>query len=188
MDLAQHPSRAHDAVLVLRTRVTPSGLAGLARRRLQALDPDVPLEISTMDRLVGDSISDRRFTMLVLVGFGALAVVLAAVGIYGIVSYAVARRTREAGIRLALGASPRGVRALVQRGTLRTVLVGGAVGLAGSLLLGRLLAGLLVDVKPTDPLTLAGATVVLGIVAWLATYVPARRMTRVDPVITMRAE
>lgn len=184
----QRPDRARSAVLALRTRVPPAEVVSVARARIRALDPDVPAEFATMSARVVDSVADRRFTMLVLGAFAVVALLLAAVGIYGVVSYSVAGRTREIGIRLALGASPGSVRGMVQRSAMRMTLAGVVVGIAGALLLTRALRGLLFGVSPTDPTTFAGVVVILTGVAWLASYLPARRTTRVDPMITMRAE
>lgn len=184
----QRPDRAQSSVITLRTSVPPSSVVGAARTRIRQLDPDVPAEFATMSARVVESVADRRFTMLVLGAFATVALLLAAVGIYGVVSYTVARRTREIGIRLALGAEPRSVRGLVQRSAMRMTLGGVAVGIAGAFLLSRVLQGLLYGVSPTDPATFAGVVVVLTGVAWLASYIPARRTTRVDPMITMRAE
>jgi putative ABC transport system permease protein len=184
----QRPNRAQSAVITLRTSVPPSGVVGAARGRVRELDPDVPAEFATMSARVVESVADRRFTMLVLGAFAVVALLLAAVGIYGVVSYAVARRTREIGIRLALGATPGSVRGMVQRNAMRMTLGGVVVGIAGALFLSRVLQGLLYGVSPTDPATFAGVVVILTGVAWLASYLPARRTTRVDPIITMRAE
>ena len=184
----QRPNRAQSSVVTLRTSVPPASVVGAARARIAALDPEVPAEFATMSARVVESVADRRFTMLVLGAVAAVALLLAAVGIYGVVSYSVARRAREIGIRLALGAPPGSVRALVQRGAMRTALAGMAAGIVGAILLSRLLRGLLYGVSPTDPATFAAVVVVLTGVAWLASYIPARRTTRVDPIVTMRTE
>ncbi len=184
----QRPNGAQSSVLTLRTSVPPSSVVGAARARIAALDPEVPAEFATMSARVVESVADRRFTMLVLGAFAAVALLLAAVGIYGVVSYSVARRAREIGIRLALGAPPGSVRALVQRSAMRTALAGMVAGIVGAILLSRLVGGLLYGVSPTDPATFAAVVVVLTGVAWLASYIPARRTTRVDPIVTMRTE
>jgi putative ABC transport system permease protein len=184
----QRPNRAQNAVVTLRTSVPPASLVGTARTRIRALDSNVPAEFSTMSARVVESVADRRFSMLVLSVFAAVALVLAAVGIYGVVSYSVARRTREIGIRLALGARPAAVRALVQKGTMMVVLVGAGFGILAALLLTRVMASLLYGVSPVDPVTFGAVTLVLAAVAWMASYIPARRTTRIDPLITMQAE
>jgi putative ABC transport system permease protein len=184
----QRPARIQEAVVTLRASVPPATLIGPARERIRAVDPDVPAEFATMGARVSGTVADRRFTMLTLGAFALVALLLSAVGIYGVVSHAVARRTREIGIRLALGAEPRAVRALVQRNAMRTAAAGAVLGVLGALLLTRMLRGLLYGVSPTDPLTFGAVVLVLGAVAWLASYLPARRTTRIDPMITMRAE
>ncbi|MQA89481.1 MAG: FtsX-like permease family protein [Gemmatimonas sp.] len=184
----QRPDRAWSSVVTLRTAGSPASLVGPARARLRALDPEIPAEFATMRARLVDSVADRRFTMLVLGTFAVVALLLAGVGIYGVVSYAVARRSRETGIRLALGAAPGQVRNLLQRSVLVATLAGLVVGIGGAFLVSRLLRGLLSGVTPTDPLTFAGVVAILSAVAWLASYVPARRATRVDPMITMREE
>lgn len=132
--------------------------------------------------------SPERFSTAVLGAFALLALALAAVGIYGVVSYSVARRTREMGVRISLGASPATVRRLVTRGSMGPVAMGVAAGLALALALGRSLEALLHDGSPRDPAVLAAVSLLLLVAAWLATLVPARRGTRVDPMITMRSE
>ena len=185
---AQRPNRAQNAVVVLRTNVPPATLAATARARVGALDPDVPVEFVTMSARVTESVGDRRFTLLVLGAFGVVALVLAAVGIFEVASYAVARRTREIGIRLALGATPSAVRSLVQGNAMKSVLVGAVVGLGAALLLTRVMRSLLFGISATDPISFGAAIALLAAVAWIASYLPARRSTRVDPMITMRAE
>lgn len=184
----QRPDRAQNAVVTLRTSVPPASVVGAARSRIRALDPNVPTEFATMSARVVESVADRRFTVLVLSVFAGVALVLAAVGIYGVVSYSVACRTREIGIRLALGARPAAVRALVQKGAMTVVFVGTVIGVIAALLLTRVIGSLLYGVSPTDPLTFGTVTLVLAAVAWFASYIPARRTTRIDPLITMRTE
>ena len=184
----QRPNRAQSSVITLRTSVPPSSVVGTARAAIRALDPEVPAEFATMSARVVESVADRRFTMLVLGGFALTALLLAAVGIYGVVSYSVARRTREIGIRLALGAEPQSVRRLVQRNAMRMILAGAAAGVLGAVVLSRVLQGMLYGVSSTDPSTFVAVVLLLVVVAWLASYLPARRTTRVDPMITMRAE
>jgi ABC-type antimicrobial peptide transport system permease subunit len=151
-------------------------------------DPDVPLRISTLEATVAASVSDRRFVLVILGIFSVVALLLAGVGIYGVVSYHVARRTREVGIRLALGAPPAQVRGRVLKGAM--VMVGGGVvvGLGAALLAGRLVESMLFGVRANDPTTLAVVLLTLVATAFLAALVPAVRSTRIDPMITMRAE
>jgi putative ABC transport system permease protein len=130
----------------------------------------------------------RRFTVLVLGLFAGVALVLAAVGIYGVVSYTVARRTREIGIRLALGATPRRVSAMVQGDVVPVVVAGLVAGLVTAVLATRLIAGLLHDVGSADLAVLGAVTALLAVVAWLASWIPAWRTSKVDPMATMRGE
>jgi len=126
--------------------------------------------------------------MMVLAGFAGLALLLSTLGIYGVVSYSVARRTRDMGIRLALGAATARVRSLVQRGAMGTVLLGSAVGILGCIVVVRLMSSLLFEVSPTDALTVMGAAGLLLGAAWLASFIPALLTARIDPMLTMRAE
>ncbi|HUG40090.1 MAG TPA: ABC transporter permease [Longimicrobiales bacterium] len=186
---AQRPFRTSSMTVVVEgVTGRPAALAPALRAASRSVDPDVPVAFTPIEQKVTASVGDRRFTMLVLGVFAAVAVVLAAVGIYGVVSYTVARRTREMGIRLALGAAPRSVRALAQRGALVPSGIGLALGLLGALALGRVLRSLLYEVSPTDPVTLAGVLAVMAGAAWLAGWVPARRTARIDPMIAMREE
>ncbi len=184
----QRPARARTGTLVVRSQAGVGAVAGPVRGQLRELDPDVPLRLGTMEEVVRTSVAARRFTVAVLGAFGAVALLLAGIGIYGVVSYSVARRTGEMGIRIALGAEPPAVRRLVQGATLRTVALGGVVGVAGAVALSRVVQRLLYEVSPLDPAVYAGGAGLLVAVAWLASWVPARRTTRIDPVRTMRAE
>ena len=165
-----------------------AGLTAALRERLRVADPDVPVRIRTLASAVSESVGERRFVMWVLGGFSLTALILAAVGIFGVVSYSVARRTREMGIRMALGADPGRVLRLVMSAAMRMVVVGLIVGVGGALALTRVMRSLLYGVSPTDPLALVGATLLLGGAALLASWLPARAGTRVDPMITMRTE
>lgn len=184
----QRPDRAQSASVVVETSTGPELLVGPVSDRLRALDPEVPAEFAPMSRLVAASVSGRRFPMLVLSVFATLALLLAAVGIYGVVSYSVERRRREIGIRMALGARPQSVLMETLRRSAVVVGVGAVLGVVGALVATRVMQSLLFEVRPTDPGILVGVLVVLLGVAVLASWVPARRGTRVDPLITMRAE
>jgi len=171
----------------MRTQGLPAGLMQAARKVVQAIDSDALVgEPVPMETLVSASLGQRRFYMMLLGGFAALALILAAVGLYGVISYSVAQRTQEVGIRVALGASGSDVVAMVMRQGLRLAAVGLAIGLALALVLKSVLRGLLVGVSATDPATLAVTALVLLIVAVLASYVPARRAARVDPMVALR--
>jgi putative ABC transport system permease protein len=141
-----------------------------------------------MEQIISRSLAERRFTMLVLIIFAATALLLAAVGIYGVMSYAVARRTHELGIRAALGASRHEIAGLVLRQGMRLAAIGMAAGLVAALALTRFMASLLYGVRPADPVTLVAVTLLLGGIALLACYIPARRATAVDPVVALRCE
>jgi predicted permease len=163
-------------------------VAGRMRDEVRRINADVPVEVAVLRARLGDSAGDRRFTALLLGGFAFLALALASVGIYGVVSYAAARRSREMGIRLALGARPAQVRGTVQAEALAMVGFGLGAGLVGSLALSRMLGGLLFDVGGFDPVAYAGAVAALLLTAWAASWAPARRATRVHPVETLRGE
>jgi putative ABC transport system permease protein len=167
----------------------PKALTQALRREVQSVDPNLPVfGERTMEEVVSASLAQRRFALQVVGAFGLLALLLAGVGIYGVVAYSVSRRTREIGIRLALGASRGAILRWVFGQGMRLTLLGLGVGLVGALLLTRLLRGLLFGVGTTDPLTYAGLATLLGLVALLACYVPARRATKVDPMVALRYE
>ena len=142
----------------------------------------------TMDEIISDSISDRKFSMVLLGTFAALALLLSSIGIYGVISYLVGERTHEIGIRIALGAQRKNVLTLVLGEGMKLVLLGAAIGIAAALGLSRLMAGMLYGVSATDPLTFAAVPIVLLGVAMLACYIPARRAMRVDPMTALRYE
>ena len=175
--------------LVVRTKGDPAVLKSMVARTIRATDPQVPLgRLRTMDEVLDGSVEFQRFVMLLLAAFAGLAVTLAAVGTYGVMSYLVAQSTREIGVRIALGALPRQVLGVVIGRGMLLAGIGVAAGLTGALALTRMLAQLLYGVKPTDALTLAGVSVLLLLVALAACVVPARRATRVDPMIALRNE
>lgn len=175
--------------ILLRTTRDPLKLVATARGELQQLDPELPMAaVVTMDQLLADSLSRSRFTMLLLGIFSAVALVLAAVGIYGLIAYSVTQRTQELGIRIALGAQRRDVLRLVLGQGARLTLLGVALGILVALAFSRLLASMLFDVSATDPLTYAGVAGLLAVVALLACFIPARRATRVDPMVALRYE
>lgn len=172
---------------VLRTAGDPEDLAGPARHAIQAIDKDQPVaDVRTMEDWVSESVSRTRFGTLLLGAFALLALTLAAVGIYGVMSHSVAQRQNEIGVRMALGARPGDVLWLVIRQGLARVLVGVGLGLLGALALTRVLSSLLYNVSATDPLTFLSLALLLTAVSWIACYLPARHAARVDPLIAMR--
>jgi len=176
-------------ILAVRTYNDPTSLAAAVRSEISTLDPQVPVsEVATMDEVVSASVANQRFGAVLFLLFGAIALVLTAVGIYGVISYGVAQRTHEIGIRLALGADKRKVLSLIVSEAMKPALLGAALGLCAAFGLTRLLTRLLYNVKPTDPLVFAAVLLLLIGVALLASYLPARRATRVDPVIALRYE
>jgi putative ABC transport system permease protein len=175
--------------LVLRTASDPAAMASAVRQQVAAIDKDQPVSaIRTMTDVLSESVAQQRFRTMLLAAFAAVALLLAAVGIYGVISYSVTQRTHEIGVRMALGAQRRDVVRLVVRGGLALTLLGVCLGLAGSFALTRVMSGLLFGVSATDPVTFAAITALLTAVALLACYLPARRATRVDPMVALRYE
>ena len=163
-------------------------VASAIRAALRQSDPDVPVELSSLDRMIADSVADRRFLLMLVGAFAALALLLAATGIYSVLSQAVAQRTSEIGIRMALGAGASSVVGLLLNSAMRSVGAGVVAGLAVALALARVLQSFLFEVRPLDPAAFAIAATILVIVALLAAYVPARRATRVDPLVALRGK
>jgi putative ABC transport system permease protein len=175
--------------VVVRTSGDPGALMPAIRNEVRALDGNVTIsQVQTMDQAVADATAQPLFYLLLLGTFAAVALILAAVGIYGVVSYSVSRRTHEIGIRMALGAKRSDVLKLVTSQGMILALVGTAVGAAGALPLARLISSLLYGVGPTDAVTFAAVAVVLTAVALVACYIPARRAARVDPIMALRNE
>jgi len=175
--------------LVIRTAAGQTGLVSAVRRVVQSLDPELPVYgVRTMEQLIQNSrgVSTRRLTAGLLTCFAAVALLLATIGLYGVISYGVAQRTREIGVRMALGARPSDVLRLVLKNGLRLTLLGIGFGLVGTLGVSRLLSSLLFGTSATDSLTLIGASVFLTVVALIACYVPARRAAKVDPIEALR--
>jgi putative ABC transport system permease protein len=185
----QLPFGSSDMTLVVRSAGDPTNLTSAIRNAVLQLDKEQPISnVRTLAQSLSTSIAQRQFLMLLLGIFAAVALVLAAVGIYGVLSYAVAQRTHEIGIRMALGAGQRDVLRLVIRQGMLLTLLGVAAGLTAAFALTRLMTTLLFEVKPTDPLTFILIALLLLAVALLACWIPARRATRVDPIITLRYE
>ena len=175
--------------LVIRTPGAPAALAPSVRDAIRQLDPNLPVaDVRTMTDVVGAALSTPRFTSALLSMFAVLALTLSAIGIYGVLSYVVSRRTREIGIRVAIGADRITVLRMVLSSGLTLAVTGVAAGVVAALLTTRLLRGLLHDVTPADPLTFAAVASGLIVVALLASLVPAWRATRVDPVIALKSE
>jgi putative ABC transport system permease protein len=184
---AQH--QVDSLTIVIRTTGDPMAFVPVARTDLASLDRDLPLAgVRTMDEVIGRSIAERRFTMLLLATFACVAVMLAAIGVYGVLAYLVSQRTQEIGVRLAIGATPGDVVRLFVREGAGLTLVGVACGLAGALAVTRTLSTLLFGVTTTDPVTFAAVAGTLAIVALLASYLPARRAARVDPMAALRTD
>jgi predicted permease len=183
----QNPSRAMN--VVVRAGTEPAALTSAATAAVRALDPDLPIyNVKTMEARVDESLARRRFAMLLLALFAALALGLASVGVYGVMSFLVNQGTREIGIRLALGASPRGILVMIVRHGVTVALTGIAIGLGGAVLVARAMENLLFGVGATDLVTFATVCLVLLSVAAIGSYMPARRAARIDPAISLRTE
>jgi putative ABC transport system permease protein len=175
--------------LVVRTRVEPMSLATALRNAVWAVDKDQPVSnINAMDHIVASAVARQRFSTMLLGVFATLALLLAAVGIYGVMSYSVAQRTREIGIRMALGAQRRDVLKMTVKQGLKLVVTGVAIGLVAAVVLTRVMTSLLFGVSATDPVTFVSISFVLMSVAMLASYIPALRATKVDPMVALRAQ
>jgi putative ABC transport system permease protein len=173
--------------LTVRTTGDPLNLVAAARRQIWAVDADQPIiNVMTMTQRLAESVAPRRFQTLLFGVFAAVALMLAAVGVYGVISHSVSRRTHEIGVRMALGARPRNVLLMVIRQGMTLALVGVAIGLAASLALTRVMSSLLFNVKATDPATFTGISLLLAGAAFLAAYLPARRATKIDPMVALR--
>ena len=184
---SQSPDSAMEVVLL--TAVEPTSMATVVRNAVAAIDPEQPVfDISTMDERLAASVAPRRCNLVLLASFALLAMLLAGVGIYGVVSYTVAERTHEVGVRMALGAQRRDVLKLIVAQGMVLLLIGVGVGLIGAFLLTRFLAALLYGVRPTDLATFAAVSLLLAVVTIVACYIPARRATRVDPMVALRYE
>jgi predicted lysophospholipase L1 biosynthesis ABC-type transport system permease subunit len=176
-------------MMVARAAGDPRSIAGAMREAVRAVDRDVPLaQLRTMQEVLEESVAQRRFQMLLASAFGAAALLLASLGIYGVVSYSVARRTGEMGVRMALGAQARDVYAMVIGQAMAPVAAGLAAGIAAALAVGRVLASLLYEVSPRDPGAIAAVAALLLVVGLAACLPPARRATRVDPLVALRYE
>ena len=184
-------TRAHlHENLVLRTSLgRQAGLVASVKQAIANIDPDEPIgDVRSMEEVMGASLGDWRFYMQLLGIFASVAILLAAVGIYGVMSYSVNERTHEIGIRIALGAQPSDVLKLVAKMGLQLTCIGVVLGAGLALGLARLISTFLYGVKPSDPITYVAVALALAAVAFLACYIPARRATRVDPMLALRYE
>jgi len=188
MPYQQHPMPATDLSIVVRTGMEPAALEEGLRRKVRELSADVPVKFTTMEASLSENVAAPRFRTLLLGIFAGLAVCLAMAGVYGVMSYVVGQRSSEIGLRMALGASPRDVLRLVLRQALLLAVIGIAVGLACAAAMTQLLSSMLFGVKATDPLTYVAVVVTLTGTAMLASYIPARRAMRVDPIVALRYE
>jgi putative ABC transport system permease protein len=175
--------------LVIRTQSDPTSLAAAVRREVQAIDPDQPVAaIKTMQQWMETSVAAPRYRTTLLGLFAVVALVLASTGIYGVMSYSVTQRTHEIGVRMALGARRLDVLKLVVRQGMGLVVIGVALGLVGAFALTRVMASLLFGVTAKDPVTFVAVAALLALIAFIACYIPARRATKVDPLVALRYE
>jgi putative ABC transport system permease protein len=177
------------STLVVKTNGNPLSVITAVTNEVRTLDKDLPVySVKTLEEYLASSVAAPRFNTTLLSIFALVALVLTIVGLYGVMSYSVAQRTNEIGIRMALGAQSRDVLSLIVRQGFKMVLLGLAIGLVGAFALMRIIAGLLFGVTTKDPLTFVAATLLLSFVAFLASYIPARRATKVDPLVALRYE
>ena len=174
--------------VVARSSVPPNSLIPALRSEAQALNSDVPINFKTLDQVFSSSLDSRRFTLFLCGIFATVALILALTGIYAVMAYSVTERTREIGVRMALGAQPGAVMRMVLRQGLKLAGIGVVIGVAASLWLTKLIASMLYEVTATDPLTFAAITGLMVLVALLACFIPARRATKVDPMVALRYE
>jgi putative ABC transport system permease protein len=184
----QRPQGARQLSVVLRSEANPAQIISSARDIVRSLDPNVPSTFSTFTQVFSSSLKPRRLSLTLIAVFAGTALLLAMVGLYGVVAYTVARRTGEFGIRIALGASAASIFGLVLKRGLLTTLAGTVIGLAGALALARTLQSFLYGLSAADPWTFTAVPLLLIFVALLAIYIPARRAAKVDPMVALRYE
>jgi ABC-type antimicrobial peptide transport system permease subunit len=163
-------------------------ITSTARGMLRDLNPEIPARFQTFQQVYAAALGSRKFNLTLIGFFGMAALLLATAGVFGVMAYSVSRRTREFGLRIALGATTGDVLRMVLGQGMRTILIGVAIGIAGSFALTQAISSLLFGVTATDPVTFAGVTLLLMVVALLACYLPARRATKVDPMVALRYE
>ena len=187
--LSMYQTKPRELAIFLRGQLDPGSIPAEVREQVQSVNPELPVYgAQTLADALTASLAERRFLMEMVASFAATALLLAALGIYGVISYIVSERTRDIGIRLALGAQRENILEMVLRQGLGLAISGAAVGLVGALIGSHLMAGLLYGVRPTDPLTFVGVTLLLTVVALAACYIPARRAMRINPLIALRYE
>jgi putative ABC transport system permease protein len=186
VNLFQRPSSAITVTML--SDADTQLVTSSARSILQELNPEIPARFRTFSQVYSASLGSRRFNLILIGFFGVVALLLATAGVFGVMAYSVSRRTREIGVRVALGAGSREVLGMILGQGLRTIFIGVAIGIAGSLALTRSVQSLLFGVTPTDPLTYVAVAMLLTVVAVTASYIPARRAMRVDPMVALRHE
>jgi putative ABC transport system permease protein len=187
--ISNEQSPYSDMSLALRTEADPMALAPAVRAIVASLDKNVPIfRVETLDTALASEVASQRFNMALLVGFAALALLLAVIGIYGVMAYAVGQRTHEIGIRLALGAVPANVLRMILLQGAKLAVIGVVLGVGAGFALTRLLSTMLFQVKASDPLTFAAGAIILFAAALAACWIPARRATKVSPLVALRYE
>lgn len=188
MPYQQHPYFSRAMYVVMRTSAEPGALSDVLRKMVRQRSPDVPVKFSTMEAKLAENVAAPRFRTLLFAVFAALAVCLAMAGVYGVMAYVVGQRSNEIGLRMALGASAADVLGLVMKQGLALAAMGLAIGLAGAWAAMKLLTSFLFEVKAGDPLTYLVVAALLAVVAAAASYLPARRAAKVDPLEALRQE
>jgi predicted permease len=188
MPLKQHPYHSNELQVVMRTAIEPGSLAGAVRQKVRALNPEIAIKFTTLDAMVADSIARPRFQMFLISAFAGLALLLVMAGVYGVMSYVTTQRTSEFGLRMAMGAAPGDLVALVLKRAVQLAAVGVAVGIVLSLAAGRAMASMLFGLKPADTITYLAVLCAVTPVILLAPAVPALRASHIDPLTTLREE